>query len=810
MRSASVLLLSLFAPVYAWACGVVLPPPDDRPPTPRPAPVPGFSIRFRHMEATVVDGVARVTARQAFVNEAPYQREGIYLFPFPENSAVNRFALVIDGKTYEAELLGREEAVRTYERIVGVRRDPALLEFVNRQTFRLRIFPFPPRGEREVVVRYEQLLRRQGNTYRFVYPLRVERLSDKPVKEATITVRIRSRSPIKTVYSPSHPISVRRPSDHEAIVTYEASNVREQEDFVLYYSVSEGEFGVTLLAYRNRANRDGYFLLFLSPKLQWEERGGLVKDMLFVFDRTGSMSGEKIEQAKEALKFCVERLNAGDRFNIIAFNESPDLLWRNLQPATETNKREAVRFIEGLTAQGGTNINEALLTALPLLSDRDRPRYLMFLTDGLPTVGETDVNKILANVNSANEAKVRIFVFGVGYDVNAPFLDRLANENGGASVYVRPKESVEGKISDLFTMINEPVLTDVQFEFEGVRVRDVYPKAVPDLFRGTEVVLAGAYAEGGKATFRLTGKINGRKQTFNFKLEFPELETEHDFVPRIWAARKIGYLLDELATKGRNPELIDEIVRLSKEFGVLTEFTAFLVTEPTAPLAMLRERVEGLIRDAERATSGSWAVAQALNRQVLQRATANYDLAMGNQAPMRRAEMSRMAPGGLGGFGGVPALSAGPLTSQVLAERTGEVRVITGMQVVADRAFAQQGKQWVDIRFDPQKHQLLKIRNFSKAVIQLAQARPDLVKFVSLGDEVVFTVDDKLAIQIGEEGKTELSDEDLRLLKATSPSSVSHHIKPKEAQGNYALIVATTITILLLAFSVVRKAKSRV
>ncbi|MGQ9462026.1 MAG: vWA domain-containing protein [Candidatus Fervidibacter sp.] len=261
-------------------------------------------------------------------------------------------------------------------------------------------------------------------------------------------MKIRSRSPIKTVYSPSHMISVRRPSDHEAIVTYEANNVREQEDFVLCYSVSEDEFGVTLLAYRNRTNRDGHFLLFLSPKLEWEERRVLPKDMLFVFDRTGSMSGEKIEQAKEALKFCVEWLNAGDRLNIIAFNESPDLLWRNLQPTTETNKREALRFVEGLTAQGGANVNEALLTALPLLSDRNRPRYLLFLTDGLPTVGETDVNKILANVNSANEAKVRIFVFGVGYDVNAPFLDRLANENGGASVYVRPKESVEAKISD--------------------------------------------------------------------------------------------------------------------------------------------------------------------------------------------------------------------------------------------------------------------------------------------------------------------------------------------------------------------------
>jgi len=804
MRWVLTAMLSLLAAAPVWACGIVLPPPDDRPPIPRPTPVPGFSIRFRHMEATIVDGVVQVNARQAFVNEAPYQREGIYLFPAPENAAVNRLALVIDGKTYEAELLSRDEAVRTYERIVGARRDPALLEFVNRQTFRLRIFPFPPQGQREVIVRYDQLLRRQGNTYRFVYPLRVERLSDKPVREASITVRIRSRLPIKTVYSPTHPISVRRPSEREAIVTYEASNVREQDDFVLYYSVAEGEFGATLLPYRNRPDRDGYFLLFLSPQLEWEQSKVLPKDIVFVFDRTGSMSGEKIEQAKEALKFCIERLNSDDRFNVIAFNESPDLLWRDLRLATEGNKREAIRFAEQLTAQGGTNINEALLTALPLLADRERPRFVMFLTDGLPTVGETNVDRILANVRKANEAKARIFVFGVGYDVNAVFLDRLANENGGASIYVRPNESVEAKIADLFSLLSEPVLTDVQVTFDGVRVRDVYPKQVPDLFKGTEVVLAGAYAEGGKATVRVTGKVGDKERTFTFNLEFPDRETEHDFVPRIWAARKIGYLLDELATRERSPELIDEIVRLSKEFGVLTEFTAFLVTEPTVPLADLRTRVDMELRRAAEARTGTWAVAQAINRQVLQRATANYDLAMGNQAPVRQqAGMAMHGLGGvLGGYGGFSVPGAAGPPAQVIVGRSGEVQAITGMQVVGNRAFAQRGRQWVDLRFDPQKQQVIKVRQFSKAVMQLIEVRPDLAKFIALGEDVIIAVDDKLAVQIGAEGKTELSDDDLKLLKASAPTSVSNRESHGGGQSNSlfaAILVAVGTTLFAFA-----------
>jgi len=799
MRCVLTMLLSLMTVASVWACGIILPPPDDRPPIPQPMPVPGFSIHFRHMEATIVDGVVQVTAKQAFVNEAPYQREGIYLFPAPENSAVNRLALVIDGKTYEAELLSRDEAVRTYERIVGARRDPALLEFVNRQTFRLRIFPFPPQGQREVIVRYDQLLRRQGNTYRFVYPLRVERLSDKPVREASIIVRIRSRLPIKTVYSPTHPISIRRPSEQEAIVTYEANNVREQDDFTLYYSVAESKLGATLLPYRNRSDRDGYFLLFLSPQLEWEQSKVLPKDIIFVFDRTGSMSGKKIEQAKEALKFCVERLSSDNRFNVIAFNESPDLLWRDLRPATEDNKREAVRFAEQMTAQGGTNINEALLTALPFLTDRERPRFVMFLTDGLPTVGETDVDRILANVRKANEARVRIFVFGVGYDVNAVFLDRLANENGGASVYVRPNESVEAKIADLFTLLSEPVLTDVQVTFDGVRVRDVYPKQVPDLFKGTEVVLAGAYAEGGKATVRVIGKVGSKERTFTFNLEFPDHETEHDFVPRIWAARKIGYLLDELATKGRSPELVDEIVRLSKEFGVLTEFTAFLVTEPTVPLAELRDRVDMELRRAAEARTGTWAVAQAINRQVLQRATANYDLAMGNQAPMR--QQARMASPALG-FSDLTGPAGAAPPAQAIVGQSGEVQAITGMRVVGSRAFAQRGGQWVDLRFDPQKQQVIKVQQFSKAVLQLVQARSDLAKFVSLGDEVIIVIDDKLAVHIGAEGKTELSDDDLKLLKASTPASASNRGSQNGGRNNLLFAtISVAIGTILFAFA---------
>ncbi|MCS7223336.1 MAG: VWA domain-containing protein [Armatimonadetes bacterium] len=763
MKRGLILWLALLAVTASVAspCGIIVPP----------RPGPSFSLKYRHMKATIADGTVLVEARQAFVNEAPFETEGIYLFPVPDGAAVHRFALVIDGKTYEGELMSREEARRTYERIVGARKDPALLELIGRQTFRLRIFPFPPQGQRETEVHYDQVLSRQGNLYRFVYPMKIEGLSARPAEEATITIRISSRRPIKTVYSPTHPVSVRRPDDHTAIVTYEERNVKPVDDFTLYYSVAEGPMGATLLTYRERGDKDGYFLVFLTPQLAWDKRDQSAKDVVFVLDRTGSMSGKKIEQAKEALKFCVESLNPEDRFSVIVFNESPDLLWEDLREANSKNKKEAIRFFEDVTASGGTNINDALLEALSLFKMRRHPRYILFLTDGLPTVGITDTDRILANVAKANEAKVRLFVFGVGYDVNTQFLDRLARDNGGVSFYVRPEEAVEGKISELFSMLSQPVFTDVKARWDGVSVRDVYPKEIPDIFRGTEVTLAGTYREKGDATLTLTGQLAGKEESLTFRLSFPERDTENDFVPRIWAARKIGYLLDELAdVRGASrTELIDEILRLSRQFGVLTEFTAFLVLEPHLPVPLARERVRRDLEEARLQTSGPWAVAQALNRQALQRATSDYELRAGSQAPLRR--MIQAAPsaapslGGFGGLGWMPAAPAG----QAIIDREGKVVILPGARWVAGKAFVQKGTQWVDTLYDPDQHRLISIQQFSPAAVKLTEARSVIRKWASLGEDVIVVLDDKTAVRFGPSGKEDLSEEEIKELFRAVP-----------------------------------------
>ncbi|HID08420.1 MAG TPA: VWA domain-containing protein, partial [Armatimonadetes bacterium] len=546
-------------------------------------------------------------------------------------------------------------------------------------------------------------------------------------------------------------------------------------DFVLYYSVSTDDVGMTLLTHRERDEKHGYFMLLAAPKVKWEgER--LPKDIVFVLDRTGSMARGKLDQAKEALEYCIANLASEDRFTIVAFNESTDVLWKGLRHATKENRRAADGFLADLTPRGGTNINEALLTALPMLKDRQRTRIVMFLTDGLPTVGEVSIERILANVRKANEAQCRIFAFGVGYDVNVHFLDKLADENGGASEYVRPNESVELHITSLFDKISQPVLTDVMVDFGNIQVSELYPKPpLPDMFRGSQLILVGTYRNAGETTVRLTGKVGKRARTFAIKVSFPEVNLENEFLPRLWAARKIGYLLDEVRLH-RNQELIDEIIRLSKEFGILTEFTAFLVTEPEITPELARARASYILRDALTRVEGPWAVSQSINARMLQSARQ-----VGGMVPNKvsAGQPGLSLPGMMGA--GQPGLSLpgmisagqpggrygavfGGTTVTGFYDREGRFQRTTKVQQVGRRTFYWVRRAWIDASYESKRsYRVWRIRQYSDAVFQLMRARPELAKYLSLGDEVTFVMGDNL-IQVGSNGKERLTEEELKAL----------------------------------------------
>jgi Ca-activated chloride channel family protein len=556
----------------AQADGVVI---VDPPPGVPPTETPNLVIEYHRVSVDITDQVATTEVDQVFLNDTRHELEGIYIFPLPEEAAISEFAMYVEGERWEGEILPREEARAIYEEIVRRSLDPALLEYVGRDTFKASIFPIEPGDDRRVELAYTQILENEGGLVKYVYPLDTERFSAEPLEEVVISVRVHSAQPIRAIYSPSHDVAVDRVDEHTVNVSFEAYDVLPDRDFELYYTVSDENFGVNLLSYSERGE-DGFFLLLVAPKMAMDEREVVAKDVIFVVDTSGSMAGEKIAQAKDALEYILDNLNPEDRFNIVAFSTGVRIYERELAPARDAE--DAWRFIDDLRAVGGTNIDLALVEALSM-ADGERPQIIIFLTDGLATEGVTDTDRIMANVSRQAEENVRIFTFGVGDDVNTFLLDTIAQDNRGASSYVRPFESIEEEVSTFYAKISMPLLADIELGFGDMRVEDTYPYPLPDLFAGTQLVVVGRYGEGGRTDVVLRGQVNGREQEFVYEdLRFSDRGGE-DFIPRLWATRKIGYLLNEIRLHGEGRETVDQIVELSVRYGIMTPYTSFLVEE---------------------------------------------------------------------------------------------------------------------------------------------------------------------------------------------------------------------------------------
>jgi len=764
LTAASVLALVAAA---AWADGIMIPPPD----------IPlrdAFAIRYHRVTVGISGGVARTEIDQEFENLTGRRIEADYVFPIPEGAALENFAIWVGAKKVTGAVLPAGEARNIYETIVRAQRDPALLEYIGRGAFRARIFPIEPGERKRVQLSYTQVLAAESGLYEYVYPLNTERFSAQLIGDVTVSGKIESTVPIKTVYSPSHAISVNRKDDCHAAFSYEEANVRPAVDFVLYFSVDDREIGASLLAYDADDAEDGFFLATLTPRVSANERKVIAKDFIFVLDKSGSMSDDnKISQAKEALRFVLRNLNEGDRFNVIAYS---DELWEcfsdGLRDYSSRNRDEALEFVQEFDAAGGTNINEALLRAFGMLSGErgGRPQYVVFLTDGLPTVGVQDEAEIIRNAAGANTHKARLFAFGVGYDVNTHLLDKLAEANYGVSEYVRPTESIEAKVSSFYAKISSPVLTEVKLSFSGAAVSELFPRELPDLFKGEQMVLVGRYKpHTSAATIELTGKVDGETKSFRYPVSFAG-RAGYNFVPRVWASRKIGYLTDEIRLHGMNDELVEEIVRLSKRYGIITEYTSFLIREDDMLFAPAAEQAEMLRRaggDLAEAKSGAAGVGQAQTAQRLKGQTA-------------------------GGQGAAQA----PAAYYDAAGR--EVQVQT-VQYADDLTFFFADGYWTDSRYDPEKHQLIEVKAFSEAYFALLSDGGRLAKLLSQGDQVILVLDEKSALKVSaDRGQEELEQSEVEHIQQQVASASAAEPGSSSARWLAALLSPPQLWWLLL------------
>ena len=675
----------LFAAGGLRADGFIIPHP------PRPGDaVPPLSVKYHHVIVEIADQVAKTSVDQVFLNHFERDIEGTYLFPLPEGASISEFAMWIGNQKVSGEILDAQQARRVYEDIVRRMKDPALLEYLGRNMFRARVFPIPAKGEKRIQISYTEVLRSENNLVRYRYPLSTEQFSNHPIKDVSLSLKVSSRIPISNVYSPTHKISVRKEAEGRATAGFEESDTKPDKDFILYYSLSADDVGLSLI---NGSGADGdYFMLLAAPRFAAAKERVLNKNLVFVLDSSGSMSGAKIRQAKEAARFVISRLEENDRFAVIDFDDGVSLFAPELLPAQAANRAKALAFIDEIQDSGGTNINDALLQALKMVGAGDRPNYILFLTDGQPTVGVTETALILKNVGGVNEARARMFVFGVGNDVNTELLDQFSAQNRGTSVYVSPDENLEVALSNYYEKISAPLLSDLALSITGIEFRDVYPRILPDLFKGSQLVLVGRYTGAGPATVVLKGKVG--KEDKRFVLEGQKLarDESYPFLPRLWATRRIGFLLEEIRLHGASSELADEVKKLGVRYGIVTPYTSFLVTEKE------KQFIAAAAPEAQDAFQ---------NRQV----------------------------------SGAGAVKMAAATQALKFENLGAQAVSRLIRYKEDKTFFLKNGFWVDSTFK-EGGQTKEVKLNSDEYFRLAAAKPALAKYFAVGTKVIVCYED--------------------------------------------------------------------
>ncbi len=588
MRNPALSFVFLFlTALTVHAQGMIVPGPCNRcPPLPRPISLPrALPIKSIKIDTKIAAQVATTHLEQVFRNDTDATLEGTYFFPLPESASISEFAIWDGDRRLVGEVRSREEARRIYDEIVRRQRDPGLLEYAGKNLFQASIFPIPPHSDKKLELTYTEVLPADSGTVAYRYPLGVGRQLAE-IGSVSGRIELESKDPLRNIYSPSHAVEVKRNGERRSIVSFESTGGKEPQDFQLFYGISQEDFGVSLLTNRE-PGKDGYFLLMISPKDDWSEQEYTAKDIVFVLDTSGSMAEEgKMEKARQALLYGIRILRPQDHFNVVAFAGEEHLMETGLLAADDAGRTRGENFVRALRPAGGTNINQALLTSFSQFMASDHPKIVVFLTDGLPTVGETNIGRIVENAARARRPGMRLFTFGVGYDVNTALLDKLAAENGGVADYVEPKEDLEVKVSSFFAKINYPVLADLKLAMPDVETDLIYPRNLPDLFRGTQLTLIGRYRNAAtldNVRLLLTGSSNGKARSiFYNKLRFPLREEANDFLPRLWATRRVGWLMEQVRTNGEQKELRDEIVDLGTRYGIVTPYTSYLALEPGA------------------------------------------------------------------------------------------------------------------------------------------------------------------------------------------------------------------------------------
>ena len=707
----SILALPLVPFARAAAQGWIEP---GRPLPPSPMPRGGI-VKIRSAVQVAVTGrVARISVEEWFRNDGALLDEASYLYPLPGEATFSDFSLWQGDRELKGEPMDAAQARSIYEEIVRRKRDPALIELAGHGLVRARVFPIAAGETRKITLRYTQMLDRVGDAWRFRY---VAGAGPGAAAPRGFRIAVDSASRFGDPYSPTHRVTSRHDGDRLEIAL---ADTTARGDFELFLPLARGLVGMSLVT-NQPLGEDGFFMLLLAPGAGASATPSVSRDLVAVLDVSGSMSGEKLDQARAALVQLLGGLRSGDRFRVISFGSGVRRYATGWTPAAADSVRAAQDWVRRLDTDGGTNIAGALAEAFAEQPREGALGVIVFLTDGMPTVGETDPERI-AEQAERGRGPFRVFAFGIGYDVNTYLLDRLTERARGVTEYIQPGGDIEQSVGALAAKVSSPVLTDLALRADGVELYDLQPQSLPDLFAGDELVVFGRSRGGrGEKSVTVIGRRNGRAEQFTTTARFGDEQQGGEYVQQLWAARKAGALSREIRLHGANPEIVNALKQLALRYGILTEYTSYLVQEPN----------------------------QVANNGVMRefRAPAPQDQA--GAGAVRRSDAARKLASTMSLEAVVVTAAADSLGARgaATANRT---------QRVGGRLFVWRDSTWTDIAHGDSL-QLVRVAPFSDAYFVLLRALPELRQAATL-EPAVLVAGRRVSIKIDAGGKTTWAD----------------------------------------------------
>jgi Ca-activated chloride channel family protein len=566
-------------------------------------------LKHTDVKAEISGFLSRVVVTQEFEN--PYQEkiEAVYTFPLPQDAAVDDMTMTVGDRTVRGKILRREEAQAVYEAAKSNGQVASLLDQERPNIFTQSVANILPGEQIKIVISYVETLQYAEGSYEFVFPMVVgpryipgaptgtsgagfapntDRVPDaahvtpRPVAEGmraghdvSLDITLDAGVPIDALTAKTHEVDIERPDDRRAHVRLKNGAEIPNKDFILRYDVAGKKIEDALLTHR--AGQGGFFTLMLQPPERVTAADVMPKELVFVLDTSGSMTGFPIEKAKETMKLALDNLYPSDTFNLITFAGDTRILFPEPVPATKENLRRAQAFLESSNGGGGTEMMKAIRASLDSSDAQDHVRIVCFMTDGY--VGND--MEIIGEVQKHPNA--RVFAFGIGSSVNRFLLDNMAKYGRGEVEYVALNDDGSAAARRFHERVRNPLLTDLSVEWNGLPVADVYPKQIPDLFSAKPVILSGRYSAGGHGVIRLKGKMSGRDFVREIPVDFPESQTQHDVLDTLWARTRVDDLMSQdfngMQQGTMKPELKETITQLGLEYHLMTQFTSFVAVE---------------------------------------------------------------------------------------------------------------------------------------------------------------------------------------------------------------------------------------